>query len=88
MPIDLKNKPSHKPDEKPQEPQIPENPVIPPETPEVPEQPKPLEPFKNRVPALWVLVTDEENKTVTGRNSYTNETFKGTREEFNARLKG
>ena len=45
-------------------------------------------PFINRTPAFWVLTEDAKGGLLTGINSRTNERFEGTRDEFNACLRG
>jgi hypothetical protein len=45
-----------------------------------------IEPFKNRVPAFWSITLVEDG--ITAINSESGETFAGSIEDFNARLKG
>jgi hypothetical protein len=44
-------------------------------------------PFEGRTPAYWQLI-ELEDGTIEGSNDETGETFLGSREEFNARLRG
>ena len=49
----------------------------------------PTQQFENTTPAQWVLVPDrEDEELISGYNLLSGETFKGTREEFNKRLRG
>jgi hypothetical protein len=48
---------------------------------------KKVEPFKNSVPAYWVI-TPNEDDTIRAVNSLTNEVFEGSMAEFNERLRG
>lgn len=44
-------------------------------------------PFKDRAPCNWTL-TAEDDGTINGVNQVSGETFSGSMQEFNARLKG
>ena len=49
----------------------------------------PVEVFENSVPASWALIPSHEDENVLkGYNLVSGETFEGTREEFNKRLRG
>jgi hypothetical protein len=43
--------------------------------------------FKGKIPCFWSITQNEDN-TISASNGDTNETFEGTLEEFNARLRG
>lgn len=45
------------------------------------------EPFRDRIPANWVI-TQEEDGSISARNSNSQEVFKGTVAEFNSKLRG
>ena len=64
------------------------NPIV---EPAVTTKPSPVSdgsPFKDRVPCNWILQPVEDSDEVEARNLQSGETFMGTREEFNSRLKG
>jgi hypothetical protein len=43
--------------------------------------------FENKVPSLWTILPGEEEDTIVATSNSTQETFEGTIEEFNERLK-